>query len=123
MEKVIVQDTDRDVLDVLEAALLLEGFHVYAIPQFEESFLEFIDKTRPHVVMLDYKVSGEDCIRICKEIKSKYPHLPVVALSCNTNIHEEYGRHGFDDYIQKPFDLDLLYKVLRKHLSKPSWRQ
>jgi DNA-binding response OmpR family regulator len=118
MEKIIVQDADRDVLEVLETALLLEGFIVYAMPEFEENFLEFIDKARPHVVMLDYRVDGKECIRICKEIKSKYPHLPVVALSCNSNIHEVYSRYGFDDYIRKPFDLDLLYRVLRTHLKK-----
>lgn len=116
MGKIIVQDTDKDVLEVLEAALLLEGFDVYALPEFEENFLEYIDKTRPHVVLIDYKVDGQECVRICKEIKNKYPHLPVVALSCNSNIHEVYSMHGFDDYIRKPFDLDLLYKVLRKHV-------
>jgi len=116
MEKVIVHDTDRDVLEVLESALRLEGFDVYAVPKFEENFLEFIDRMRPHVVVLDYKLDGESCARICKEIKNKYPHLPVVALSCNSNIHEVYSQHGFDDYIRKPFDLDLLYRVLRKHV-------
>lgn len=116
MEKVIVQDADKDVLDVLKEALVLEGFNVYAISRFEKNFIRFIDQTRPHVVMLDYKMDGEECIKTCKSIKSRYPHLPVVALSCNTNIREVYSIHGFDDYIPKPFDLELLYKVLRKHM-------
>lgn len=54
---------------------------------------------------------------MCNQIKAKYPHLPVIALSCNNNIHEVYSKFGFDDYISKPFDLDLLYRVLRKHIS------
>jgi CheY-like chemotaxis protein len=38
----------------------------------------------------------------------------LIAMNCNHNINQEYGRFGFDDYIPKPFDLDLLYLMLRK---------
>ncbi|WP_316812341.1 response regulator transcription factor [Pedobacter heparinus] len=75
-----------------------------------------IDQCRPHVVMLDYRLNGEDAKQICYRIKSRYPHLPVIALSCNYNIDRLYGEGGFDDYIRKPFDLDLLYRVLRKYI-------
>lgn len=53
-------------------------------------------------------------------IKAKYPHLPVVALSCNVNIREKYAKDGFDGYIEKPFDIDLLYKIIRSHLPSTS---
>jgi len=66
--------------------------------------------------MLDYRLDGESCKLICYQIKSRYPHLPIIALSCNYNIDRLYGKGGFDDYIRKPFDLDLLYQVLRKHI-------
>jgi DNA-binding response OmpR family regulator len=116
METIMVQDTDPAVLEVLTLALEAEGFHVCPIKHCDEQILQLIDEVRPHVVMLDYKLDGEDCIKICQEIKSRYPHLPVVALSCNVNIHEKYSFSGFDDYIKKPFNLSLLYKVLRKHI-------
>lgn len=118
METIIIQDTDKDVLDVLTAALELEHFKVFSVMSDEPGLLSMIGKVRPHVVMLDYRLEGEDCKRICREIKNRYPHLPVVAMSCNSNINEVYDRHGFDDYIEKPFDLDHLYVVLRKHIPK-----
>jgi hypothetical protein len=40
----------------------------------------------------------------------------VIALSCNYNIDKLYGENGFDDYIRKSFDLDLLYSILRKYI-------
>jgi DNA-binding response OmpR family regulator len=119
MEKVVVQETDEAILDILTFALKQEGFQVFSLIGFDHDFLEIIDKVRPHVVMLDYKLDGSRCIDICRQIKHKYPHLPVIALSCNTNIHEVYNQHGFDDYIRKPFDLDNLYSVLRTHIPKP----
>jgi len=118
METIVIQETDQDVLEVLYAALELEGFNVYALPGYERDYLEVIDKARPHVVILDFCMSGEECKILCREIKIRYPHLPVVAMSCNSNINEIYDRHGFDDYLEKPFDLDNLYRVLRKHIPK-----
>ena len=70
--------------------------------------------------MLDYPLHGERSLLVCQHIKEKYPHLPVIASSCNYNIHQEYNKFGFDGYIEKPFDLDLLYQILRKHIPKPT---
>ncbi len=118
METIVVQETDATVLDMLTVALEMEGFEVFSLTDGDENYLDLIDQVRPHVVMLDYRHSGQTCIRLCQEIKEKYPHLPVLALSLNNNIHQEYDKYGFDGYIKKPFDLDLLYRILRKHIPK-----
>jgi DNA-binding response OmpR family regulator len=115
MEKIIVQDTDPDVLT---QALELENFQVYALNELETDFMQLIDDFRPHVIMLDYRLSGKRTIEIFNEIKSKYAHLPIIALSCNHNINTVAIELGFDDYIRKPFDIDLLYEILRKHIPK-----
>jgi DNA-binding NtrC family response regulator len=118
METIVIQETDKDILEVLYAALELEGFNVYALGEADEDFLEVIDKARPHVVMLDFRFSGEECKEVCQQIKKRYPHLPVLASSCNSNINEVYSKAGFDDYIEKPFDLDQLYRILRRHIPR-----
>lgn len=116
METIIVQDTDAAILDVLTEALTMEGFQVCPVLDCDENFIALIEEHRPHVVMLDYRLSGELSKEICYKIKTVYPHLPVIALSCNYNIDRLYGEHGFDTYIRKPFDLDMLYAVLRKYI-------
>jgi DNA-binding response OmpR family regulator len=115
--KVLVHETDRSVLEVLTLALEDEGFTVMGHLGFDAGFMEAIDRFRPHVVMLDYRLGGEESVRVCETIKQKYPHLPVLALSCNSNINLEYDQKGFDDYIRKPFDLSILYTILRKHIN------
>lgn len=116
METIIVQETDSDVLDILSYALTEGGFDVYPLLNCDENFVSIIEETKPHVVILDFKLKGEECMRVLREIKDKYPHLPVIAASCNSNINEHYDKVGFDDYITKPFDIDCLYKTLRKHI-------
>jgi len=116
MGKIIVQDNDKSILDILTLVLEMEGFQVCAMQHCDENILEMIDHMRPHIVVLDFKINGEDCIDICTKIKAKYPHLPLLAISCNTNIQEQSSQFGFDGYISKPFDLDLLYSILRSHI-------
>ena len=118
METIIVQDTDPAVLEMLITALEMENFEVYPLMDLEEDFMDLIDKHRPHVVLMDYAWHGEKCLAACRRIKTKFPHLPVIATSCNNNINQEYDRLGFDGYLKKPFDLDLLYRILRKHIPK-----
>ncbi|UOE47935.1 response regulator [Mucilaginibacter sp. SMC90] len=117
METIVIQETDPDVLEILYAALEMEGFRVYALPEADPDYLDIIEKARPHVVILDYRLNGEVCKQLCSQIKARYPYLPVVAMSCNSNIHEVYDRYGFNDYLSKPFDLEHLYRVLRKYVS------
>ncbi|MBB6271890.1 two-component system nitrogen regulation response regulator GlnG [Pedobacter cryoconitis] len=116
METIIVQDTDSAILHVLTEALTMGGFDVLPVDDIEADFLALVDHHRPHVVMLDYKLNGDACRQVCFQIKQRYPHLPVIAMSCNYNIDRLYGLNGFDAYIRKPFDLDLLYTIVRKHI-------
>jgi len=85
---IIVQDTDENIPDVRTLALQMGALR-YSHKNFDENLLDLIEQVRL-----------------------------VIALSCNNNINEEYSKHGFADYIKKPFDLDLLYKILRKHIPK-----
>ena len=116
METIIVQDTDVAILDMLTQALTMEGFEVLPVENVEDDFLSLVDQHRPHVVMLDYRLDGEICKQTCYQLKQRYPHLPIIAMSCNYNIDRLYGENGFDGYIRKPFDLDLLYAILRRHI-------
>lgn len=116
--EIIIQETDQDILDILKYALETEGYQVYGLMDSHADFLGLIEEHRPHVVMLDYRLDGKVCLTILEKIKAKYPHLPVIAMSCNLHIHDEYTAAGFDDYIPKPFDLDHLYLTLRKYIPK-----
>lgn len=118
MERIVIQETDPAVLELLEIALTEAGFQVHATDHCAPDFLDIIAAKQPHLVVLDFKLSGKEAIDICYQIKQRFPHLPIIALSCNYNINQDYQRHGFDDYIRKPFDLDLLIKILRRHIPK-----
>jgi len=116
MDKIVLQETDRAVLDVLQLTLTEAGFEVYSTNRLSPDFLGIIAEKQPHVVVLDYKLNGQEAVHMCQEIRNRFPQLPVIALSCNYNIDQQYQQQGFDDYIRKPFDIDLLVRIIRKHI-------
>ena len=87
MENIVVQDNDPDLLEVLTIALKDAGYNVFSTEGCQD-LLRHIDEFRPHVVMLDFKLSGKECIEAYKLIRGKYPHLPVIASSCNSDFHK-----------------------------------
>lgn len=113
--KIIAQEADPDIRNVLQ--IVLEDFHYQVFTLFDcEKLLDTIQIFNPQVVLLDFKLTGRESIAACKKIKVLYPDLPVIALSCNSNIHKLYLSNGFDDYIRKPFDIDHLYQILKRHI-------
>lgn len=100
METIIVQETDPAILDVLTLVLTDAGFNVHPTDHCAPDFLDVIEQTQPHLVVLDYRLDGQQAIDVCFQIKTRFPHLPIIALSCNYNINQDYARHGFDDYIK-----------------------
>ena len=114
--RIIVQDPDPDIRAILKIALEQENFDVLTASD-PNTIVDLISSFSPDLVMLDFRFTGQRSMEVCQTVKSRYPGLPVVAFSCNADIDQVYAREGFDDYIKKPFDLDLLYGVLRKHLN------
>jgi len=115
MKKVIVQDTDFDLLETLTFLLQDASFEVLPILHYKDVASQ-ISSFNPHLVLLDFRLSGTECTCLCASIKKDFPLLPVLALSCNHNIQKEYALAGFDDYISKPFDIDHLLSVLEKFM-------
>ena len=120
MAKVFIQENEQDIIDILCIALELENFETFAVLGYDADFIGLINKFRPHLAMLDYRLDGKDCIHIARLIKKSYPDLPLIASSCNPVIEENYKGHGFDGYLCKPFDLDYLYQTLRSFINLPN---
>jgi DNA-binding response OmpR family regulator len=116
-ETIIVQETDKEVMEALCLALKWKVLLFFRLPTVMKITLDYIKQIRPHIIMLYYKLDGHICMGMYRRIKESFPHLPVIAMSCNSNVHVEYNKAGFDAYIKKPFDLDLLYRIVRKYVA------
>ena len=121
--KVFIVEDEPDLRDTLKYNFENEGFLVEAFGN-GESFVEFIQKNKPNLVVLDIMLPGLSGLDVCREIRSneKYNDISIVMLTAKS---EEIDRIvgfelGADDYVTKPFsvrELILRVKVLLKKRS------
>ena len=112
-KKILVQDDDEDIREVIKSILDEVGFCVYTSKTIENLLTE-INEFEPNVILLDFRMYGADCIKACERTKAQHPVLPVIAMSCNGNIHQLYQKYLFDDYLAKPFDIETLIGVVER---------
>ncbi len=76
------------------------------------------------VIFLDHMMPGKDGIETLHEMRlqEKSPNLttPTICLTANaiSGARERYLSEGFDDYLTKPIDAELLEQMLMKYLPK-----
>nr|WP_249159853.1 ATP-binding protein [Bradyrhizobium tropiciagri] len=76
--------------------------------------LKLLDEAgRFDVVFSDVIMPGMNGIDLGREIRRRYPKVPVVLTSGYSEVLAQEGRHGFD-LIQKPYAAEELSRVLRR---------
>jgi len=123
METILVQEADAGTLEVLTVALQMEGYRVCSLTDPDENVLDMIRRHHPKLVLLDCWLSHYPGEQISHWIKAHFPRLPVIAFSCDNQIDEEYRKLGFDGYLKKPYDLEVLYKTIRKYIPRKRTHQ
>lgn len=113
LKRVLVLDDNRDILEVVHEALSYEHFEVKSVGK-SEMVMPLLEEFNPDLVILDYRVAGENGGEVCRQIKAhpEFNDLPVIIFSAYINHHDEILAYGCDAVINKPFDLaELIEKV------------
>ncbi|WP_246064963.1 response regulator transcription factor [Melghirimyces algeriensis] len=73
----------------------------------------------PHLVILDVNLPGKDGFHLCQEMR-RHSSVPILFLSARSGEMEQiYGMEsGGDDYITKPFRLDVLLAKIKALLRR-----
>ena len=116
---------DDDALMRRSLAFNLEqaGFRASAAANAEAA-LALAHQTPPDLVLLDIGLPGMDGLDAIQHFKAQF-HVPVIFVTARRrNLDEILGRElGADDYLTKPFDVDVLIAhikaVLRRTQSAP----
>lgn len=120
---VLVVDDDPLICKGLKFNLEQQGYTVITASNAQAA-VEQLGRTSLDVVILDIGLPGQDGLSLCQQIKAEYD-LPVIFLTARRrDLDEIVGLEvGGDDYITKPFNLDLLLAhlkaVLRRRASAP----
>ena len=117
--RILVAEDDPHIRDGLRDTLQSEGYEVIAVADGEKA-LAAVRTGGIDLALLDVMMPGMSGYDVCREIRKRNPHLPVVMLTAKgEEIDKVVGLElGADDYIVKPFGvrelLARLAAVLRR---------
>lgn len=122
--KILILDDNQDILNVLQEALVSEGYEVDTLNN-SENIIDTVQNHQPDLVLIDYLLSGINGGEYCHQIKTNAStsHLPVIMMSGYPRVLESLGDYGSDAILTKPFDLDEVYELIKKFKQKSSQHQ
>lgn len=118
-EKILILDDDKDILEIVSLILAESGYEILSLTNGNTIF-EAIKEFDPSLILMDVMLGDMDGMTICKNIKENalYGHLPVILISATPGMEESLTLEGApNDYLEKPFDIDILLKKVEKYLN------
>lgn len=119
MKKILVVDDDFEVLETIQLILEIGGFKVSAINEGETIFNE-IERFKPDLILLDISLGHIDGRVLCEQLKSieSTAKIPILLIS-GLYKQEDFTTldYGQDDFLSKPFQMDVLLKKIAKILT------
>lgn len=73
----IVDDTDH-VREMLASMLELDGFDVVGKASSGSEAISMVTSANPHIVVMDYKMPGQDGLTTTRSIRTTHPDVPVI---------------------------------------------
>ena len=117
--RVLVVDDEPQLRRALERALKLEGYEVDLAADGEEA-LGAAAGAQFDAVVLDVLMPKRDGLSVCRELRERGDHTPVLMLTARDAIQDRVDGldAGADDYVVKPFALEELLARLRALLRR-----
>ena len=116
-KKILIADDDESIRDIFRIILEKAGYDL----EIKEDAGEILKNnfTLPDIFLIDKLLSGVDGLDVCRHLKSNptTSRIPIVMVSASPDIGTVALKAGADDFIEKPFELSYLLKVIERNIN------
>ncbi len=115
---ILVIEDDRSTIEILLLILQNAGYKVDVATDHNLGFLK--TKIYPRLILLDHNLGQKNGSDICKELKNndETNHIPIILISAMEDVGIIAKEACADDYIAKPFGIQVLLSKIEKALEK-----
>ncbi len=108
MTDILLVEDHEELNQLIRVFLERDGYKVQGVFSGEEA-LEFLEKERVKLIILDVSLPEMDGFAVCARIRER-SNLPVLFLSARVDKEDKMNGflQGADDYVEKPVDMDIL---------------
>lgn len=110
---ILIVEDEQKIADTLKLGLSEHGYD--AAVAYDGTIGLRLFETRPfNLVVLDINLPGINGYELCKAIRAKNGHIPIIMLTALNALNDKIEGYdaGADDYVIKPFEFrELLMKI------------
>lgn len=108
MTDILIVEDQEEIATLLRDFLQAEGY-IVSVADSGEKALDLYDRYGFKLVVLDIMLPGLDGFAVCRHIRER-SNTPVLIVSARTEKEDKLNGLllGADDYIEKPYDIDIL---------------
>lgn len=118
MYTILIVEDDERIADKLRSAISKYDFNARITEDFSR-VMDIFAETKPDLVLLDVNLPKFDGFYWCRQIRTQ-SHCPIIFISARDSGMDQIMalENGADDYITKPFDMELVLAKIRSHLRR-----
>ena len=118
-EAILVVDDEEKIRETLRGVLTDEGFDVLEAADGRAA-LDLLDHTEPRLAIVDIWMPELDGVELVRRMRAKTPGVPIIVISGHGTIETAVRviRLGAYDFLEKPFQLDALLRVVNRALGE-----
>lgn len=115
-QKILIADDDESIRDIFNIILAKAGYDIEIKEDANEIFKN--NFKIPDLFLIDKLLSGVDGLDVCRHLKNNPAtiNIPVVMVSASPDIGAMAIKAGADDFVEKPFELTHLLKVIERNI-------
>ncbi|MCW5893621.1 MAG: UDP-3-O-[3-hydroxymyristoyl] N-acetylglucosamine deacetylase [bacterium] len=119
-ETILVVDDEAKIRQTLRGVLTDEGFDVVEADNGRAA-LDALAHQVPRLAIVDIWMPEMDGVELVQRMRSQVPELPIIVISGHGTIETAVRviQLGAFDFLEKPFQLDALLKVVGRALGGP----
>jgi two-component system, OmpR family, alkaline phosphatase synthesis response regulator PhoP len=120
-EHILVVEDDVNILELIRYNLIQKGYKVTDVSTGENALMA-VGADKPDLILLDLMLPGIDGIKICELLKKdeNARNIPVIIITAKGEEEDIVKglESGADDYMTKPFSIDILLARIRAVLRR-----
>lgn len=113
MTDILIVEDDKELSALLTDFLRAEGYTVSTVENGGRA-VELFERYGAKLVVLDINLPGMNGFAVCSELR-KTADTPILIVSARTDKEDKLSGLdlGADDYIEKPYDIDILIAKIK----------
>ncbi len=122
--RILVVEDEQKIADTLKLGLTENGYEV-EVAYDGQIGLRLFEKVEFDLVILDINLPGINGYDLCKKIRAKDSHIPIIMLTALSSLNDKIEGYdsGADDYVIKPFEFRELQMKIRVLLKRTTSQQ